>query len=128
MTAVMARGRQAPTMNVTNAATNQPICLMDPSTSLADCGHWAVSASWAQPSSAVSGVYIVKLTRTDTQGASQITFVVRNDSSTSDIIYQTSDETCGAYNRYGDFYTGSLTDVWDSPSPSGSVHEVDQCQ
>ena len=115
--------RQAPTINVTNAATHQPACLMDPATSLVDCGDWAVSASWAVPSTAVSGVYIAKLTRTDTQGSSQITFVVRNDSSTSDIVYQTSDETWEAYNRYGDFdfYTGSLTDEWDSPSRARKI-------
>ena len=110
--------RQAPTINVTNTARNQPSCLTDPSTSLVDCGNWAVSASWPVPSAAVSGVYIALLTRTDTGGQSQITFVVRNDASTSDIIYQTSDETWQAYNRYGDydFYTGSLTNLWDSPS------------
>ncbi len=110
--------RQAPTINVTNNARNQPACLTDPSTSLVDCGDWAVSSSWAVPSTAVSGVYIALLTRSDTSGQSQITFVVRNDASTSDIIYQTSDETWEAYNRYGDydFYTGSLTNLWDSPS------------
>jgi len=87
----------------------QPACASDPSTLLVDCGTWAVSASWAVPSTAVSGVYVADLKRTDTGGMSQITFIVRNDASTSDIVYQTSDETWEAYNTYGgsDYYTGT---------------------
>ncbi len=71
-------------------------------TGLVDCGNWAVSASWAVPSDAVSGVYIAQLVRDDTAGGdSQIPFVVRNDSSHSDIVVQTSDATWEAYNTYG---------------------------
>ena len=66
-----------------------------------DCGNWAVSASWVVPSTAVSGVYIARLTRTDTGGASHIVFVVRNDGSHSDLLMQTSDTTWQAYNSYG---------------------------
>jgi hypothetical protein len=39
--------------------------------------------------------------RNDTGGASQIFFIVRNDASHSDILFQTSDETWHAYNPYG---------------------------
>ena len=39
--------------------------------------------------------------RNDTGGSSQIPFVVRNDASHSDILFQTSDETWEAYNTYG---------------------------
>lgn len=79
----------------------QPACLTDPTTNLADCGNWAVSASWTVPSNATSGVYIAHLVRTDTGGDSHIVFVVRNDASRSDILYQTSDTTWEAYNSYG---------------------------
>jgi hypothetical protein len=79
----------------------QPACLTDAITRLFDCGNWAVSASWAIPSNAVSGVYVAVLIRSDTGGASQIFFVVRNDSSASDIVFQTSDESWHAYNGYG---------------------------
>jgi hypothetical protein len=79
----------------------QPPCLTDSSTNLADCGNWAVSASWQVPSNATSGVYIALLTRTDTGGKSHIVFIVRNDASSSDILYQTSDTTWQAYNAYG---------------------------
>lgn len=79
----------------------QPACLSDATTKLFDCGNWAVSASWSVPSTAVSGVYLAVLVRSDTGGASQIPFIVRNDLSTSNIVFQTSDETWEAYNDYG---------------------------
>src|SRR5688572_22888363 len=44
---------------------NQPNCLTDPSTGLIDCGNWAVSASWAIPADAISGIYFAKLIRED---------------------------------------------------------------
>lgn len=69
-------------------------------TGLIDCGNWAVTASWTVPSTMVSGVYIAYLKR-DTGAASHITFVVRDDSSHSDILLQTSDQTWQAYNTYG---------------------------
>jgi hypothetical protein len=80
----------------------QPACKNDSSaTGLIDCGNWGVSASWAVPSTAVSGLYLAHLVRNDTGGSSIIPFVVRNDASHSDILYQTSDETWQAYNSYG---------------------------
>ena len=89
---------------------NQPNALRDPTTGLVDAGNWAVSASWAVPADAVSGVYIAKLTRLDgTSGENQIPFIVRDDSSHSDIAFQTSDETWQAYNGWGgaNFYGGN---------------------
>jgi hypothetical protein len=79
----------------------QPACQTFSDTGLIDCGNWAPSASWTVPANAVSGVYIAHLVRNDTGGDSWITFVVRNDSSTSSILFQTSDETWQAYNTYG---------------------------
>jgi Domain of unknown function (DUF4082)/Bacterial Ig domain len=87
----------------------QPPCITDATTpangeqntGLTDCGNWAVSASWPVPTTAVSGVYFAHLIRPDTGGDSHIVFVVRNDSSHSAILYQTSDETWQAYNYYG---------------------------
>ena len=80
----------------------QPACIVKPTTYLIDCGNWGVSDSWNVPTTAVSGIYFARLTRTDsTAGASLIVFIVRDDSSTSDILFQTSDTTWEAYNRYG---------------------------
>ena len=94
----------------------QPPCLTDETTGLTDCGNWAVSAFWNVPASAVSGVYYALLTRPDTGDASPVIFVVRNDSSRSDILVQTSDPTWHAYNDYGgsSLYTG----------PSTAAHKV----
>jgi hypothetical protein len=80
----------------------QPACLNDTSpTGLVDCGNWAVSASWAVPGTAVSGLYVAHIVRDDTGGGSLIPFVVRNDASHSALLFQTSDETWEAYNTYG---------------------------
>jgi hypothetical protein len=98
---------------------SQPTCITDSATALMDCGNWAVSASWAVPASATSGIYFAKVTRTDTGGASHIPFIVRNDSSTSDILFKTSDTTWQAYNDYGgaNLYTGG-------PGPQGGAYKV----
>jgi hypothetical protein len=86
----------------------QPACVNDATTGLVDCGNWGVSSSWAVPATAVSGVYIALLHRADTNESSHIIFIVRNDASHSQIIFQTSDPTWEAYNTYGgsDFYQG----------------------
>ena len=78
----------------------QPACKNDTAaTGLIDCGNWAVSASWTVPSTAVSGLYLAHLVRNDKSGSSSIIpFVVRNDASHSDMLFQTSDETWQAYN------------------------------
>ena len=79
----------------------QPAPLDDATTGLIDCGNWSVTASWAVPADAVSGIYFTKIVREDTGGASRIVFVVRNDASHSDLLFQTSDSTWQAYNTYG---------------------------
>ena len=86
----------------------QPECAWEETVELVDCGSWAVSAEWNVPSTAVSGVYVAHLTRQDTGGQSHITFVVRDDGSTSDMVFQTADTTWQAYNTYGgsSFYSG----------------------
>jgi hypothetical protein len=97
----------------------QPACITDSATALMDCGNWAVSATWAVPANAVSGIYFAKATRADTGGSSHIPFVVRNDSSTSAILFKTSDTTWQAYNDYGgaNLYTGG-------PGPQNGAYKV----
>ncbi|MBH8555796.1 DUF4082 domain-containing protein [Nostocaceae cyanobacterium CENA357] len=96
---------------------NQPNCLNNAATGLIDCGNWAVSASWTIPSNATSGIYFAKVVRSDTGGASHIVFIVRDDASTSDMLFQTSDTTWQAYNDYGgnSLYKGS---------PAGRAYKV----
>jgi len=79
---------------------NQPACLTN-ATGLMDCGNWTQSASWTVPSDATSGIYFARAVRSDTNGASHIMFVVRDDASTSPLLFQTSDTTWQAYNNYG---------------------------
>lgn len=95
--------RKVATIDVNLAqAQVQPHPIVDMSRGLIDCGNWSVSASWTIPDDMVSGVYIAKLVREDgTAGSSHIPFIVRDDSSTSDIVFQTSDTTWQAYNAWG---------------------------
>jgi hypothetical protein len=89
---------------VTPSATlpqTQPTCYSNTSTGLVDCGNWGISASWTVPSDAVSGIYFALITRTDSDESSHIPFVVRNDASTSALVFQASDTTWQAYNRWG---------------------------
>lgn len=101
--------RKVTTMQRTGVQ-NQPAPLRDAATGAVDAGNWAVSASWAVPSDAVSGVYVAKLVRQDgTVGQNHIPFIVRDDSSQSDVIFQTADTTWQAYNGWGgaNFYGGN---------------------
>ena len=99
----------------------QPACLNDSApTGLVDCGNWAVSASWTVPTGTVSGLYLAHLVRNDTGGSSLIPFVVRNDASHSDILFQTDDETWQAYNTYPNVTTGNSLYQCGSNCPPGS--------
>ncbi|MFY9976409.1 MAG: N,N-dimethylformamidase beta subunit family domain-containing protein, partial [Chromatiaceae bacterium] len=79
----------------------QPACLTDSASGLIDCGNWEVSASWSVPADATSGIYFAKAIREDSEGSSHIVFIVRDDGSTSEILFQTSDTTWQAYNTWG---------------------------
>jgi methionine-rich copper-binding protein CopC len=80
---------------------DQPAPIEDPTTGEIDAGNWSVTATWAVPSNATSGVYDAVVQRTDTGGKFSILFVVRDDASTSQIMYQTADATWQAYNEWG---------------------------
>lgn len=79
---------------------SQPACLTDSTTLLVDCGNWSISASWAVPANATSGLYIAKLVRSDNGGANHMAFVVRADNGGSQLLFQTSDTTWQAYNEF----------------------------
>ena len=88
---------------------NQPDPIVDTSyahdkgsAGLVDCGNWGVTASWAVPQDATSGIYFAKLVRKDgIAGTNYIVFVVRNDEGNSNLLFKTSDETWEAYNNWG---------------------------
>ena len=77
----------------------QPAAIINPATGEVDAGNWSVTDSWTIPSTAVSGVYVANVV----QGTQvfQIPFIVKDPNSTSDIVFQTSDETWQAYNGWG---------------------------
>src|SRR5450755_1273430 len=89
----------------------QAACNFDNVTALTDCGNWAVDASWAVPSTAVSGLYLSRLSISAAGGggSSHIVFIVRDDASTSALLFKSSDATWQAYNVYGgtSLYIGS---------------------
>jgi hypothetical protein len=102
-----------------NTPSVQPAAGGDPSTGLWDAGNWSVTASWTVPSTAVSGVYVAKLVRQDgTAGASHIPFVVRDDGTARDIVFQTSDPTWHAYNGWGG------ANLYGGNAPAGRAYKV----
>ena len=99
---------------------SQPNPLTDATTGLIDCGNWTESANWPVPATAVSGIYLAKLIRSDNQGASHIVFIVRDDASTSPMFFQTSDATWQAYNAYG----GNSLYLGTAPFANGHAAKV----
>jgi hypothetical protein len=102
----------------------QPNPVFDPNTALVDAGNWSVTASWAVPSAATSGVYFARVARNDTGGAFMIMFVVRNDSSHSQVLFQTADATWEAYNTWGGYSLYQATGKTQGPGYQGSAYEV----
>ena len=99
-----------------SAAVVQPNPITDPTTGLVDAGNWQITDSWNVPANAVSGVYVANIVQGSVDNPTQIfqvPFVIKNSSSTSDIVFQTADETWQAYNGWGgaDLYGG------DGPAP-----------
>ena len=99
------------------SAVIQPAPLTDPSTGMV---RWQlVSYGFLDsPTTATSGVYIANVI--DGSQVFQIPFVIRNDSSTSNIVFQTADETWQAYNLWG----GSNLYAGYGPGISGSAYAV----
>src|SRR4029078_5953799 len=78
----------------------------------------SASASCVIPAYATSGIYIAKLVREDgTFGENHIPFIVRDDSSNSDIVFQTSDSTWEVYNPWGghSLYSGAQEVSYNRP-------------
>jgi hypothetical protein len=83
----------------------QPMPVADPATGLIDC-HWRhpytlTVANAADATDWPSGVYLAKLTASRSRKQSYILFVVRDDASRSDFLFQSSVTTMQAYNNWG---------------------------
>jgi hypothetical protein len=81
---------------------------------------WAAAAILQIPSDWVSGVYLAKLSALNTNGQAYMIFIVR-DHRKADIIFQCSDMTWQAYNRWPQWHSlyDSPTDPWGSAGPVG---------
>ena len=100
------------TLNHSGSPVVQPNPIRNSSTGEVDAGNWSVTNSWSVPSTATSGVYIANVI--DGSQIFQIPFIVSNPSSTSNIVFQTSDETWQAYNGFGgdSLYGGNGPSIW----------------
>ena len=97
--------------------------LFNDRTNAVDAGNWSVSASWAIRRTAVSGVYFAKLTTDDGNFQNKIPFIVRNDGTTRDILFQTRDTTWQAYNPWGGYnlYQGPGGQTPTAPMRSATI-------
>jgi uncharacterized repeat protein (TIGR01451 family) len=84
---------------ITLAGINQPMPTPDPSTKLVEC-NWSNPYVLMIPNTWVSGVYLVKLTGLTSGKQSYIVFVVRENSRSSAILFQTAVTTYQAYNNW----------------------------
>ncbi len=82
-------------------AVSQPACVSDSTTGLYDCANWSVSATITTTAAWPTGIYLLRIVRQDTGTDNQIMFVVRDDSSHSDVLYGTAMSAFEAYNNYG---------------------------
>jgi hypothetical protein len=82
------------------AGTNQAPCPPSADTGLIECA-WTPGAAFTIPATWTTGVYMALLTNSQNY-QNYINFVVRDDSSHSDLLYQESVNTNQAYNNYPD--------------------------
>jgi hypothetical protein len=59
--------RQVASIPPSDAPQSQPVCLTVAAVRLYDCGNWDVSASWAVPRDAMSGIHLARLVRQDSE-------------------------------------------------------------
>jgi hypothetical protein len=115
------------------AGITQAACPSDADTKMVHC-DWQTSYSLAVPANWPSGAYLAKLR--NAQGyANYISFVVRDDASSSAILMQNSTNTWEAYNKWGGAsvypsgYTHGVKVSYDRPySGKGSSYMTTELQ
>ncbi|MFN2202608.1 MAG: N,N-dimethylformamidase beta subunit family domain-containing protein [Caldilineaceae bacterium] len=95
---------------ISNTPTSQPAAVPIPDAwGATTCAGWSVTASWAVPADAVSGMYIAVVRNAALNAFSNIVFFVREDARAADIVVKVSDSTWGAayncFNTMGDTAT-----------------------
>jgi len=94
-------GRLMASSGVRSGST-QPACTLDPNTRLLEC-NWATSYVVQVGTNWTSGLYVAKLTDQATSKVAHVWFVVRDDSSTANILFQSSVSTVLAYSAWGGY-------------------------
>lgn len=100
------------------SGVTQPDAVVDAATGMVSCSNWSASYQLTVPNTWTTGVYLVLLTNSH-QFQNYITFVVRDDSSTSALLYQQSVTTYQAYNNYPNDVASGAT----LPSTGKSLYE-----
>ncbi|MBG1271565.1 N,N-dimethylformamidase beta subunit family domain-containing protein [Nostoc sp. WHI] len=80
----------------------QPACSLDSDTRLVEC-NWTTSYVLQVGSNWTSGLYVAKLTDLATGVVAHVWFVVRDDSSTADVLFQSAVSTVLAYSSTGGY-------------------------
>ncbi|WP_013334325.1 N,N-dimethylformamidase beta subunit family domain-containing protein [Gloeothece verrucosa] len=102
-------GRLMATSGLLNGTT-QPACTLDPNTRLIEC-NWTTSYVLQIGNNWTSGLYVAKLTDQTSGKVAHIWFTVRNDSSTADILFQSSVSTILAYSTTGGYSLYSFNSI-----------------
>lgn len=95
------QGRLVSTVIPNHSGVAQPPCEADATTGLKDCANWSTTDVLTTSADWVSGVYLLRLVRTDTNSASHILLIVRNDDRCVDLTYVVPVTTYQAYNDWG---------------------------
>lgn len=102
----------------------QDACAQGPgNTGLVDCSNWTTSATITTSTSWPSGTYMLRFVRTDTGNDNNALFVVRNDASTADVLYDVPTSTYQAYNNWGDKSLYDINSLGD-PTVAGTPRAV----
>ncbi|MBW4636966.1 MAG: DUF4082 domain-containing protein [Gloeocapsa sp. UFS-A4-WI-NPMV-4B04] len=102
-------GRLMASSGPLNGAT-QPACTLDSNTRLVEC-NWATSYVLQVGNNWTSGIYIAKLTDQATSKVAHVWFVVRDDSSTAGIVFQSAISCVLAYSTTGGYSLYSFNSI-----------------
>jgi hypothetical protein len=80
---------------------HQDGCVKDDTTGLVDCSNWVATSTLTTTSAWTSGVYLLRLVRTDTGGENHVLLTVRQDGAAHDALYSVPVTTYNAYNDWG---------------------------
>jgi hypothetical protein len=93
-------GRLVFTSGTLSGVTQAPCNVTDAATQLIEC-KWTTSTTLVSNADWTTGLYVAKLTALASGKQSQIWFVVRDDASHAELLFQSSFNTFLAYNSYG---------------------------